>query len=375
MKKSRIGVTGYSGFIGSHLLDRLAREVDLEVIRIEDASFKNTEELKNAINNCDTIVHLAGMNRGDEKAVYSVNIELAKTLVACLEELKKCPHLIFSSSILTSTDTAFGRAKKEACKIFDVWSSKNGAPLSLLTIPNVFGDRGKPFYNSVVATFCHQLTHGEQPKIIKDREVEFIYINDLIEIIVNFIKKPPKGTDNVRISETKMITVSELLSTLEKFRDYYFQKKIVPKLDDPFLLNLYNVFLSYVEYDELKYFPEVHKDKRGELFEIIKLAQGGQVFFSTTKPGIIRGNHYHARKIERFCVLKGKASIRLRRIGADKIEEYKVTLNRPTFVEIPIFHAHHIENTGKDELYTMFWCNEIFDPNDPDTYYEEVYKS
>jgi UDP-2-acetamido-2,6-beta-L-arabino-hexul-4-ose reductase len=118
--------------------------------------------------------------------------------------------------------------------------------------------------------------------------------------------------------------------------------------------------------------PEVRSDERGELFELIKLGAGGQVFFSITKPGIIRGNHYHTRKIERFCVIKGTAVIRLRRIGTREIKEYPVAPRVPQFVDIPIFHAHQIENTGNTDLFTLFWCNELFDQKDSDTYFEEV---
>jgi len=375
MSKFRVGITGYTGFIGSHLVERLSRESDISVMPFDDALFKNPEQFKELAKKCDCIVHLAGMNRGDETEVYSTNVALAQTLATCLEKTGVKPHVIFSSSIWFSTQTAFGRSKKEACRILGEWASQEGASLSLLTIPNVFGDGCKPFYNSAIATFCYQLTHGEQPKVLQDREVEFIYINELIDIIYNAIRKPPSGVDKVRVLGTKKITISALLSILENFGDHFFTKKVVPPLPEPFCVNLYNVFLSYLDYKDLSYLPKVHSDQRGELFEVIKLAQGGQIFFSTTKPGVIRGNHYHTRKIERFCVLKGVATIRLRRIGSDEIKEYRINSSQPTFIEIPIFHTHHIENTGKEELATLFWCNELFDPDDSDTFYEEVCKS
>jgi len=372
MKELSVGITGYTGFIGSHLVDRLSRESTIRVVPIDDELFSSVEQLKQAVAGCDCVVHLAGMNRGKEEDIYSTNIDLAKALVSSFEGNGQSPHLIFSSSILAGTDSAFGRSKKESCRIFEEWAKKNKAPASLLTIPNVFGDRGKPFYNSVVATFCHQLARGEKPKIIQDREVEFIYINDLIETMISAIRKPPKGANNYRIKGKKKIAVSALLSILERFRDQVFDHKVVPSLSEPFLVDLYNVFLSYLEEKDRTYQPKINSDERGRLFEIIKLAQGGQVFFSTSRPGVIRGNHYHARKIERFCVVKGKAAIRLRRIGTDKIIEHMVDSDQPSFIDIPIFHAHHIENTGEGELETLFWCNELFDPNDTDTYPEEV---
>ena len=383
MSKVKVGVTGYSGFIGSHLIDRLSRESNIIIIHIEDSSFKIPQELKELIGQCDCIVHLAGMNRGDENEIYSTNVSLVNTLLTGIGDTGKKLHLIFASSILTEIDpspldsvhTAFVRAKIESISIMEAWARRSGSTLSVLTIPNVFGDRCKPFYNSVVATFCYQLTHGEQPKIIEDREIELIYINELAEEIYSIIKAPPKGVDKVRIQGTKNIKVSSILSILENFRDCFFTKRIVPSMPEVFCSNLYNVFLSYVDYAQLEYSPKINSDQRGDLFEILKLADGGQVFFSTTKPGIIRGNHYHTRKMERFCVIQGLACIRLRRIGTKEIIEYKLDAKKPMFVEIPIFHTHHIENTGESDLYTLFWCNELFDPADPDTYPEEVIQS
>ncbi|MEA3493429.1 MAG: NAD-dependent epimerase/dehydratase family protein [Candidatus Margulisiibacteriota bacterium] len=375
MSKKIIGVTGYSGFIGSHLLERLSRDNNITAIPIEDASFKQPSELLNSVKKCDCIVQLAGMNRGDEDDIYKTNIDLANTLVKAIEKSGKKINLVFASSILSSTDSAFGRSKKDSCSIFEKWAKKNNASLANLIIPNVFGDRGRPFYNSVVATFCYQLTRGEEPKILADREVEFIYINDLTETIYEIVLSSPKGVDNLRIKGTKKIKVSELLEILEQFKESYFMNGIIPKLNDPFLVNLYNVFLSYLEYEKLNHNPQVHSDQRGELFEILKLAQGGQVFFSKTKPGHIRGNHYHIRKAEKFCVIEGDAVIRMRRVGTKEIKEFKIKSGRPAFVDIPIFHTHHIENVGKNDLYTLFWCNELYDPNDKDTYPEEVFKS
>ena len=147
---------------------------------------------------------------------------------------------------------------------------------------------------------------------------------------------------------------------------------MVPDISDRFTANLYATYLSYLDLEEHCHRPEVHADHRGELFEIIRMAGGGQVFFSTTKPGVIRGNHFHTRKIEWFCVLKGEAVIRLRKVGESNIHEFRVSGASPQFLSIPVLHTHQIENVGKEDLLTMFWCNEIFVPEDSDTYYENV---
>jgi UDP-2-acetamido-2,6-beta-L-arabino-hexul-4-ose reductase len=146
----------------------------------------------------------------------------------------------------------------------------------------------------------------------------------------------------------------------------------VPDLSDPLDAALYTTFLTYIDLDHHCHRPRVHRDDRGQLFEVLRMAGGGQIFFSTTKPGVIRGNHFHTRKIEWFCVLRGEAVIRVRRVGDERVREFRVSGDSPQFISIPALHTHQIENIGDDELLTMFWCNEIFQPADPDTFYENV---
>ncbi|MHC4664286.1 MAG: polysaccharide biosynthesis C-terminal domain-containing protein, partial [Planctomycetota bacterium] len=252
------------------------------------------------------------------------------------------------------------------------WSGRTGAAVSALAIPNVYGDGGLPHYNSVVATFCYELAHGGKCEIHVDKELSLIYINELTEVMWQKIQNPPSGYENVGVKETATIKVSEILALLEKFREYYFEKRIVPTFENDFERNLYNVFITYMQDEDHEQRHVIHADDRGMLYEIVKVEDGGQVFYSTTKPGIVRGNHYHTRKMERFCVVKGDAVIRLRRIGTDEVVEYRVSGHEPGFIEIPIFHTHNIENVGQDDLHTLFWTNELYDPADPDTFYEEV---
>ena len=372
MKILKVGITGSSGFIGSHLVDRLRREEHIVIMPYEKGYFEDIEKLKDYVSKCDVVVHLAAMSRGEEKEIYEINLALVKTLTSCMEVAGVSPHVIFASSKQSMLDNPYGRSKKDGCKILEEWALRNKASLSLLTIPNVYGDRCKPFYNSVVATFCYQLTHRKNPTIKIDRELELVYINELTENIYQVVENPPRGVNNIRISGTINVTVSKILSILENFRDCFFKRKVIPTLDSPFLINLYNVFLSYLDYKYLCHSPEIHSDYRGELYEIIKLSQGGQVFFSITKSGVVRGNHYHTRKLETLCVLQGEAVIRLRRIGSKEVIEYNISADQPRYVEIPIFHTHSIENVGSNELYTLFWSNELFNPDDSDTYYEEV---
>jgi UDP-2-acetamido-2,6-beta-L-arabino-hexul-4-ose reductase len=241
-----------------------------------------------------------------------------------------------------------------------------------MVVPNVFGDSGRPFYNSVVATFCHQVTHGETPTILKDGQMTMIYINDLVGDIIKLIRDRKAGYRVEYIKPRAEIKVSEVLELLNKFKDFYFGKGMVPAINSEFQRDLYNTFITYMNEADWQRNLKMNTDARGSFIEVFKLEHGGQVSFSTTKPGITRGNHYHIRKNEKFCVVSGQASIKLRRVGTTKVIEYKVSGDKPAWVEMPIYYTHNITNTGNSELLTLFWINEHFNADDPDTFFEEV---
>jgi UDP-2-acetamido-2,6-beta-L-arabino-hexul-4-ose reductase len=370
----KVGITGQSGFIGTHLANYLRIEKDIiEIIPFQDEYFKNEEQLKNFVYKCDAIIHLAAMNRtkGEPDEIYSCNIGLVKQLIDILKKNDLKPDIIFSSSTQEEKDNIYGKSKKDGRKLFEEWGQSNNARITSLIIPNVFGPFGQPYYNSVISTFGFQLTHNVVPKIEIDAELNLIYISDLVKYFFNAILGKYSG--NILKIETEIkFKVSELLEKLMTYKNSYLEMNIIPELNSDFEINLFNTFRSYLDYD---YFPvrfPVHSDNRGYLFENIKSLTGGQVFFSVTKPGITRGNHFHTKKIERFCVLKGLAKITLRKIGTSKKIEYTVSGDEPAFIDIPIFHTHNITNIDDGELLTLFWSNEIFNPESPDTYFEEV---
>jgi len=199
-----------------------------------------------------------------------------------------------------------------------------------------------------------------------------IYINDLVEFIYKVIKGEEK--DNLIFLEaTERKKVSKILENLEYLKETYFENNIIPALFTKFDLTLFNTFRSFIEID---YFPinlEAHVDERGRLFEIVKELTGGQSFLSFTNPGITRGNHYHVRKIERFCVIEGEAVIKMRRVmGTSEIKSLNVSDKQLVVVDIPIFYTHNITNVGENKLIALFWTSEIYDPKDSDTFYEKV---
>jgi UDP-2-acetamido-2,6-beta-L-arabino-hexul-4-ose reductase len=194
-------------------------------------------------------------------------------------------------------------------------------------------------------------------------------------VLIEKIKDKSKRTkvDCIRVPHTATIKVSELLGTLKDFKLAYFQHGILPNLEDSFNRNLFNTFLCYINHEG--FFPfhlNLKNDNRGSFVEVVKFASGGQVSFSTTVPGITRGNHFHTRKVERFAVMKGKAYIEIRRVGTDKVLSFYLDGKQPSFIDMPVWYTHNITNIGEEELHTIFWINEHFDTNDPDTYYEKV---
>lgn len=409
----KVGITGQPGFVGTHLFNTLGLYSDKFIrIQFEDTFFQDEAKLKTFVSECDVIVHLAAMNRHyDLQVLYRTNIGLVKQLITACEATKSTPHILFSSSTQENSDNLYGKSKKEGRELLEKWAEKNHTKFTGFVIPNVFGPFGQPYYNSVVATFCHQLTHKEQPKIDVDDEIKLIYISELVEYFIKAIKdhsvspffnteyscvehcettiNPVKHKETIsssktpfynvihcetiHISHTTKIKVSALLQKLNEFKENYFEKGIIPDLNNPFDRNLFNTFLCYI--DISTFFPfklKLNTDERGSFVETIKLNSGGQVSFSITVPGITRGNHFHTRKAERFAIIKGKARIELRRIGTNQIQYFELDGKEPSFVDIPIWFTHNITNIGKEELYTIFWINEHFDSNDPDTWLEKV---
>jgi UDP-2-acetamido-2,6-beta-L-arabino-hexul-4-ose reductase len=372
--KIRIGITGQQGFIGTHLYNFFGLKPD-EVVRVpfDDSVFDDSEQLKSFVSQCDVIIHLAALNRHHHlQTIYNTNILLVEKLISALETTHSTPHVIFASSTQEDRDNPFGQSKREGRKKLAAWAVKNGALFTGLIIPNVFGPFGVPYYNSVVATFCHQLTHGEQPVIETDADLKLIYVHELVDIIWHIIQEK-QVDDEYRILHSSEEKVSGIYQSTHEFAVQYLQNGIIPETCSAFKYNLFTSFMNYI--DLKSFYPVKHKqnsDDRGCFVELMKTMRGGQVSFSTTKPGITRGNHFHTRKIERFSVIKGKATIRLRRIGTDKILEFHLDGDEPAYVDIPVWHTHNISNRGDDELYTVFWINEFYNADDPDTYYQEV---
>jgi len=349
----KIGITGVNGFIGYHTYTYIKYATDLEPIKLK-RDFVNDDRLKD----CDWVIHLAGMNRGEDDDIYKTNIQLTSDL---LDSISEKTRVIFTSS--TQSNSVYADSKK----VCETMLSESVGNHKTLKLPNVFGPFGKPNYNSFVATFCHKLCNGEEPKIIQDNSVELIFVTDVVRGFISII-----NGEGVSLN-TKKIKVTEVLKMLNDYKTQYGFGGKIPKLDTDFKKHLFNTFRSYMNHED-RLFPTItHSDQRGELAELVNVDMSeGLVFTSFTNPTYVRGEHFHTRKFERFCVLDGKAIIRLRKIGTDEVIEYKVSGDEIQFIDMPTFYTHNIENVGKTQMRAIFWVSEKYVEDDPDTYHEKV---
>lgn len=375
-QRLRVGITGQGGFIGRHLYNYLGiKESTIERIDFQRAFFEDEEMLEAFVKKCDVIVHLAAMNRHEsQEVIYNTNIELVTSLIEACRKTNSTPKVVFSSSTQEEKDNLYGKSKREGRALLENWATTNQTNLVSLLIPNVFGPFGKPFYNSFIATFCHQIITGNEPTVLNDSEVNLIYINELCEKFYHsIVNESQNRIETVSVPHTSTHKVSSILSLLNEYYQGYFVNGQVPNVPlNSFELNLFNTFTSFIPKD---YFPRKfvkHEDNRGAFVEIMRADVAGQSSYSTTVPGITRGNHYHTRKVERFAVIQGTAAIQLRKIDSDEVFEYILDGSEPAYVDMPIWYTHNITNIGKTELITLFWINEPYNPEDADTYFIEV---
>jgi len=366
--KLRVLVTGAAGFLGWHLRCHALGESDLEVTAMPRARFDDPAALAGALAGCDVLVHLAGMNRGDAAELERTNVALADALATALRAAPRAPRVVYASTTHATSDTPYGRSKRRAGEMLAAAAAERGVACHAIVFPHLFGERGRPHYNSAVATFCHQLANGEPRLVTRDAELELLHAQDAAAALV----AAARGGDGVELRPAgRRIMVSEVLARLEAIAAGY-ATLIVPDLEDPFALRLFNAYRSYLYPTQVPVSLTVHSDPRGDLFEAVRTHHGGQSFVSTTHHGHVRGNHYHRFKFERFLVLRGRAEIRIRRLLDDAVLTHAVDGARPAVVDIPTLHTHHIENVGDDDLITMFWAHEFYDRARPDTYAEKV---
>jgi UDP-2-acetamido-2,6-beta-L-arabino-hexul-4-ose reductase len=368
----RVAVTGADGFLGWHIRCALkARSADT-VVAIGRRVLSDPAELDRALRGVSAVIHVAGVNRADRHALLAGNVLLAKQLTDSLERVGSHPVIVFANSIQSGNGTPYGEGKQAAADLLTEWAGRHDTSVADVRLPNLFGEHGRPHYNSVVATFCHELVHRQEPVIVEDREVPLLHAQDAADCLLALTDGVGPGSAT---PAGRAIAVSTLLRRLRHFRDLYASGDI-PDITDHFDLCLFNTYRSFCFPGQSPVHPPLRADPRGQLVECVR-GHGGktQVFCSTTRAGVTRGDHFHLRKVERFIVLHGTAEIALRRLFDNAIVRYEVSGARPAMVDMPTLWAHRITNRGNDELITLFWCNEVFDPDNPDTYPEPVESS
>lgn len=364
-------VTGAKGFIGKNLLERLSRIENL-VVHSFDIDNK-IEELEEYIDRVDFIFHLAGINRPENpEDFYKGNRDTIKVLTDLIESKKLKIPILVTSSIQVDRDNDYGKSKLQGEIFLKEYSKRNNVPVYIYRLPNVFGKWCRPNYNSVVATWCNNIANNLDIQI-SDRNISltFVYIDDVVDSFVSHILEEKEKKEYYEISITYIKTLGEIADLLYSFKENR-KSLVIEKVGTGFERALYSTYLSYLPKDKFSYELTEHKDNRGAFVEILRTKDSGQFSISTSKPGITRGNHYHNTKNEKFLVIKGEAIIRFRHINSDEIIEYHVSDKKLEVVDIPVGYTHNITNVGNDEMVLVIWANELFDRENPDTYYLEV---
>ncbi|MDX2505214.1 MAG: NAD-dependent epimerase/dehydratase family protein [Gammaproteobacteria bacterium] len=368
----KIGITGSNGFIGWHLRCYLKTRSDISEVRLASRNeFSSSVKLCQFVRELDCVVHLAGVNRAEPKELVEGNVMPAELLVQALITTNSAPVIIYSSSVqaLNPEVSSYAEGKSTVTQIFSEWERKSQGKLINLIVPHVFGEYGRPHYNSAVATFAHQVANGVQPSIHNDGQLELVHVQDLVERITTLYEEGGSGVVRIEGHKTGVV---EVAAKLQNLRNTYIDDGQIPDLSKAFERSLFNTLRGAFQNNMRLCKVKKHQDDRGWLVETVKANSGGQCFVSTTRPGITRGNHFHRRKVERFFVLQGKARIKLRKLFTDEVITYDLNGEAPAFVDIPTLHTHSITNIGDSELITLFWSDEFFDPDNSDTCFEEV---
>lgn len=366
-------VTGSNGFVGRNLVAHLQPDENIRLLRFD---VHNTDqELVAYLKQADFVFHLAGVNRPEHESEFQTgNADLTGQIVEILQNTGKKTPIALSSSTQATSDNPYGRSKKQAEDHVFAYSQQTGAPVYVYRLPGLFGKWSRPNYNAVTSTFCYNISHNLPIQVNNpDHYLTLAYIDDVIaEFRANLHGDAHRDQEGFcYVPQTFQITLQALADLILSFRAIR-DTAVLPDMDDPLTKRLYTTYLSYLETDDFSYFADMKTDSRGWLFELVKSPHMGQIFVSQTKPGITRGGHYHHTKVEKFVVVQGQAVIRFRKIDAEKIIEYPVSGENIKIVDIPPGYTHDITNVGNTDVITLFWANEIFDPEDPDTYYLKV---
>ncbi len=368
----KVLVTGANGFIGKNLIEDLKYQDNIEIYECDINT--TDEQLEEYTKDCEFVYHLAGVNRPqNEKEFMKGNFGFTSILLQKLKKHNnKCPVLI-TSSIQAKLDNPYGKSKKAGEDLMFNYEKETGAKVLVYRLPNVFGKWCKPNYNSVIATFCNNIARGLEITVNDPNVVmNLVYIDDVVTEFVYALNGNEHKEDKFAyVPVTHTIKLGEIVELINSFKETR-KNLMLPNMKDEFSKKLYSTYLSYLPENEFNYPLKMNIDARGSFTELFKTEERGQVSVNISKPGIVKGNHWHNTKNEKFIVVSGKGKIKFRKVGTDEVIEYCVSGEKLEVIDIPVGYTHSIENIGDTDMVTIMWANELFNPEKPDTYYLEV---
>jgi UDP-2-acetamido-2,6-beta-L-arabino-hexul-4-ose reductase len=368
----KILVTGAKGFVGKNLIAELKNKGYTDIIEFSRETDKSF--LDQYAKECEFVFHLAGVNRpNDEKEFMEGNFEFTSELLELLKKHNNKSPILITSSIQAERDNPYGRSKKAGEDLLFYYGKEAEVKVLVYRLPNLFGKWSKPNYNTVVATYCYNISRGLDIQVNNSNaELILCYIDDVLEEFIKALEdNPTKKDDYCFVPITHNVKLGELAETIIGFKESRTNLSI-PNMEDGLIKKLYSTYLSFLPEDEFSYDLKMNCDKRGSFTEFIRTPERGQVSVNISRPGITKGNHWHHTKNEKFLVVSGEGLIRFRKIDFDEILEYRVSGDKLQVVDIPTGYTHSIVNIGETDLITVMWANECFNPDKPDTFFLEV---
>lgn len=369
-------ITGAEGFVGKNLRVSLQQREDVRLLCFDVQD--DPDSLEGLLDQTDFVYHLAGVNRPQNPEEFKCgNTGLTEQICEYLAATNRNVPLVITSSAQAALDNPYGNSKRGAEEAAFAYGRTSGAPVHVFRLPNVFGKWCRPNYNSGVATFCHNIANG-LPIQVNDPSVvmNLVYIDDVVKAFIGLLDGVVcKDGDFCLVDPVHTLTLGEIVDLIYSFRDSRETKNIPGLSSGSFSKKLYSTYLSYLPTDQFSYPLTMNVDARGSFTEFIKTPDRGQVSVNITKPGITKGNHWHHTKNEKFLVVSGRGMVRFRKIAGDEIHEYSVSGEKLEVVDIPTGYTHNISNVGETDLVTVMWCNELYDPENPDTFFESVDRS
>ena len=381
----KILVTGAKGFVGKNLVETLknirdgkdkTRDIDEDITIFEYDIDTEAALLDTYAKECDFVFHLAGVNRPETETEFMEgNFGFTSDLLELLKKYGNKSPVLITSSIQASLDNPYGKSKKAGEDLIFAYGEEHKVKTLVYRFPNVFGKWCKPNYNSAVATFCYNIS----PDLLitvnsREHMMTLVYIDDVVDELIRALNdEETRDGKYCKVPIEHKITLGEIVDMLYEFKKSRETKEIPNMTENSFSKKLYSTYLSYLDINNFAYKLKMNKDARGSFTEILRTKNAGQVSVNVSEPGITKGQHWHNTKNEKFVVVKGHGLIQLRKIGTDEIANYEVFGDKITVVDMIPGYTHNIINlSDTEELVTIMWCNECFNPDKPDTFFEEV---